>query len=129
MSGTAPNLRRVTSRCRGAMGRVVGMAAVLEFDDVTVRRGGREIVSHLSWTVNDGERWVVLGRNGAGKTTLVSLASARMHPTIGAVHILEEQLGKVDIFELRPRIGLSSATLAENIPADESVLNVVLTAS
>ncbi len=129
MSGTAPNLRRVTSRCRGAMGRVVGMAAVLEFDDVTVRRGGREIVSHLSWTVNDGERWVVLGRNGAGKTTLVSLASARMHPTSGAVHILEEQLGKVDIFELRPRIGLSSATLAENIPADESVLNVVLTAS
>ena len=111
------------------MGRVGGMAAVLEFDDVTVRRGGREIVSHLSWTVNDGERWVVLGSNGAGKTTIVSLASARMHPTSGAVRILEERLGAVDVFELRPRIGLSSAALAENIPADESVLNVVLTAS
>ena len=105
------------------------MASVLQFDDVTVRRGGRDIVSHLTWEVADGERWVVLGRNGAGKTTLVQLASARMHPTTGTVDVLEERLGKVDIFELRPRIGLASAALAEHIPADESVLDVVLTAS
>lgn len=111
------------------MGRVEGMAAVLSFDDVTVRRGGREILSHLTWEVGDGERWVVLGRNGAGKTTVVQLASARMHPTSGAVEILEERLGAVDIFELRPRLGLASAALAEAIPADERVLDVVLTAS
>ncbi|GMA31054.1 ABC transporter ATP-binding protein [Litorihabitans aurantiacus] len=103
--------------------------AALSFDDVTVRRGGREIVSHLTWEVEDGERWVVLGRNGAGKTTLVQLASARMHPTSGTVEVLEERLGRVDVFELRPRIGLASAALAEHIPPDESVLDAVQTAS
>ena len=38
-------------------------------------------------------------------------------------------LGAVDVFELRPRIGLASASLADRIPGDEVVHNVVVTAS
>jgi iron complex transport system ATP-binding protein len=38
-------------------------------------------------------------------------------------------MGAVDVFELRPRIGLSSAAIAERFPADELVGNVVVTAS
>lgn len=102
---------------------------VLALRDVTVRRGGTDIVSHLSWTVHDGERWVVLGSNGAGKTTVLQLAAARMHPTSGSVEVLGERLGAVDVFELRPRIGFASAALADRIPGDEKVLDVVLTAS
>lgn len=103
--------------------------AVLSLDDVTVRRGGRNIVDHVTWEVNEGERWVVLGRNGAGKTTILQLASARMHPTSGRVEILEDQLGRVDVFELRPRIGFASAALAQQVPGDEKAVDVVLTAS
>jgi len=43
--------------------------------------------------------------------------------------VLSEVLGAVDVFELRPRIGLASASLAERIPGDEVVHNVVVTAS
>jgi iron complex transport system ATP-binding protein len=43
--------------------------------------------------------------------------------------ILEEVLGTVDVFELRPRIGLTSAALAERIPRDEAVRDVVVSAS
>ncbi len=38
-------------------------------------------------------------------------------------------LGAVDVFELRPRIGLSSAALADRLPARETVRDVVVTAS
>lgn len=102
---------------------------VLALDGVTVRRGGKPIVNDVSWRVSDGERWVVLGRNGAGKTTILQLAAARMHPSEGTVDVLGERLGRVDVFELRPRVGFSSAALAERIPGDELVLDVVLTAS
>ena len=51
------------------------MTAVLDFADVTVRRGGRPCSTELTWTVEEDERWVVLGPNGAGKTTLLQLAS------------------------------------------------------
>lgn len=105
------------------------MTEVLALHDVTVRRSGNHILDEVSWTVHDTDRWVILGRNGAGKTTLLQIASARMHPTSGTADILGERLGRVDVSELRPRIGLASAALAETISAVETVEDVVLTAA
>lgn len=105
------------------------MVEVLNFRDVTVLRGGRPIVDRLDWRVTEDQRWVVLGPNGAGKTTILQLAGAQIHPTSGRVEVLGEALGSVDVFDLRPRIGLASASLAERIPADERVCDVVVTAA
>lgn len=105
------------------------MNSVLELTDVTVRRGQATLLDRVSWTVHEGDRWVILGANGAGKTTLVQLASAQTHPTDGSVTILGERLGVVDVFELRPRIGYTSAAIAERIPRDELVRDVVVSAS
>jgi iron complex transport system ATP-binding protein len=105
------------------------MREVLDLIAVSVVRDGATLLDDVTWTVREGERWVVLGPNGAGKTTLLQIAGARMHPTRGSATILGEQLGKVDVFELRPRIGLSSAAFAESLPPHESVGDVVLTAA
>lgn len=105
------------------------MSDVLALAGATVVRGESTLLSDVDWEVEEGQRWVVLGPNGAGKTTLLQLASARMHPTRGVVGILGEVLGAVDVFELRPRIGLASASLADRIPASERVADVVVTAS
>ncbi|GAB3294653.1 ABC transporter ATP-binding protein [Pseudoclavibacter terrae] len=105
------------------------MATVLEFNDATVVRNGRPILDHVTWSVDETERWAVLGPNGAGKSTLLSLASATQHPTTGEVDVLGERLGRTNVFELRPRIGVASSAMARRIPGDESVINVALTAS
>ena len=105
------------------------MAAVLEFAGVTVRKGRATLLDDIDWTVEEDERWVILGPNGAGKTTLLQVASAQLHPTTGLAGILEEELGTVDVFELRPRIGLTSASLADRIPRGETVRDVVVSAS
>ncbi|ROS74334.1 ABC transporter ATP-binding protein [Cellulomonas sp. PhB143] len=105
------------------------MSWVLDLQGVRVRRETTMILDGVDWQVAEGERWVILGPNGAGKTTLLQLASTRMHPTAGSVEILGERLGGVDVFELRPRIGLASAALADLIPRGETVRDVVLTAA
>lgn len=105
------------------------MGDVLEVKEATVRRSGRNILDHLDWDVNEGERWVVLGPNGAGKTTTIQLVSGRMHPTSGEVWIIGEKLGRVDVSELRPLVGLASASLDVKIPAGQRVLDVVRTAA
>lgn len=105
------------------------MGEILEFDDVTVRRGDKNILDSVAWSVAEGQRWVILGPNGAGKTTMMQLASAHLHPSSGTVRVLGERLGAVDVFELRPRIGMASASLADRIPLGERVLDVVLTAA
>lgn len=105
------------------------MASVLEFDDVSLTRDGTAILSHITWRVNADERWVVLGPNGAGKTTLLQVAAGMLHPSSGNAVVLDETLGKTDLFELRPRIGFASTALARRIPGNELVLDVVMTAA
>jgi ABC-type molybdenum transport system, ATPase component/photorepair protein PhrA len=104
-------------------------STVLQLSSVSVVRDGNAIVDDVDWTVTSDQRWVVLGPNGAGKTTLLQISAAAMHPTSGSVEILDEELGSVDLFELRPRIGFASTALAKRIPANETVLDVVLTAA
>ena len=102
--------------------------AVLQLLGVTVRRGTKTLLDRVDWTVEEDERWAVLGPNGAGKTTLLQIASAAMHPTSGEAYVFGERLGRVDVFELRPRIGFASAALAERIPRGELVSDVVVSA-
>ena len=101
---------------------------VVEIRDVDVVRGESHLLRSVDWTVRSDERWVLLGPNGAGKTTLLQLAAAQLHPTRGEVRILGETMGAVDVFELRPRIGLTSAALAQRIAPGERVGDVVVSA-
>lgn len=105
------------------------MASVLEFLDVSVVRGGNTILSSIDWRVNEADRWVILGPNGAGKTTLLQVAAAQIHPSSGSARVLDETLGRVDVFELRPRIGFASTALARKIPPAERVIDVAMTAA
>lgn len=105
------------------------MASALSFTDVSILRNGKTILDSATWEVQPDDRWVILGPNGAGKTTLLQLAAALIHPSRGSVSILGERLGRVDVFELRPRIGLASSAMAKRLPASESVLDIVMTAA
>jgi iron complex transport system ATP-binding protein len=105
------------------------MAAVVDLAGVTIVRNGSTLINDINWEVDESDRWVIIGPNGAGKTTLLQVISAEIHPTSGVAGLLGEVLGTVDVFELRPRIGLTSAALAERIPRSERVHDVVVSAS
>jgi iron complex transport system ATP-binding protein len=102
---------------------------VLKLRGVSVRRDTSLLLRNVDWTAHADERWILIGPNGAGKTTLLQVASTMLYPTEGTVDVLGERLGDTDVFELRPRIGLSSAALAERVPTGEKVIDLVLTAS
>jgi iron complex transport system ATP-binding protein len=104
-------------------------AEVLRLSGIGVRRGPVRVLAGLSWTVRAGESWVVIGPNGAGKTTLLQLAAGLAEPTEGSAEILGEPLPQADLADLRSRIGLCSAAVADLIPAAEKVIDLVLSAS
>ena len=103
--------------------------SVVHMSHVSLRRGQNLLLDDVSWHVQEGERWIVMGPNGAGKSTLINIAAARTHPTAGNVAILGEVLGAVDVFDLRPSIGLSSTLLAQQVPGGETIRDLVVTAA
>ena len=102
---------------------------VVRLRGVGVRRGGSVLLRDVDWTVHDDERWVIIGPNGAGKTTLLQVIACQLFPSEGSAEILGDRLGETDVFELRPRIGLASASLADRVPPAEKVIDLVLTGS
>ena len=104
------------------------MSRVLDFNNVTVFRDKKPVLSNVDWQVESNQRWVIIGPNGAGKTTLLRVAAAQIQPSTGTAIVLGQTLGKVNVFELRTRIGFASNALSSHIPNSETVLNSVMTA-
>jgi iron complex transport system ATP-binding protein len=99
---------------------------VIALHGVGVRREGTVVLDEVDWTVQAGERWVVLGPNGSGKTTLLTLSGARLWPSSGVVEILGFRLGRVDVRTLRPRISLVSGSVTRQLRADLPARDVVV---
>ena len=57
----------------------------LAVSGVRVDFGATTVLTDVTFTVEKGDRWGVIGRNGTGKTTLFKLITGELEPTVGAV--------------------------------------------
>ncbi|MEK8097136.1 ABC transporter ATP-binding protein [Morganella morganii] len=60
---------------------------VFEIDDISYGIDGKDLVSHFSAQVNQGDKIALVGPNGCGKTTLLKLMLGDLQPDDGSVHI------------------------------------------
>jgi ABC transport system ATP-binding/permease protein len=51
---------------------------VIDLEDVSVRVGQRELLSHVTWQLGPGDRVAVIGVNGTGKTTLLRILAGTL---------------------------------------------------
>jgi iron complex transport system ATP-binding protein len=99
---------------------------LIKLDGISVVRNKNPILTDIDWTMQDGENWAVIGENGAGKSFLLRLLSAQMFPSSGKVKVFGEEFGKVDMWELRKKIGLVSDSLQKRQHDHTKVLDVAL---
>ena len=104
-------------------------AEVLRLRGVSVRYDRSMLLRDVDWTVRSDESWVIVGPNGAGKTTLLQVAATLLEPTEGTVEVLGERTDETDLADLRTRIGMASSAIADLVPPEEKVIDLVLTAS
>ena len=99
--------------------------SALELRDVSYVAGGKKILDSISWTVQSGEHWAILGPNGSGKTTLLRIASGYLWPNCdGEVFRKGETLTYLP--ELRKSIGWVTGSLVNQIPFAELALDTVV---
>src|SRR5499427_6827402 len=103
-------------------------AEVLYLRGVGVYRDRSMLVRDVDWTVRDDESWVIVGPNGAGKTTLLQIAAGLIPPTEGVAVVLGEVVDDADLQDLRSRVGIASAAVAEQVPCGEKVIHLVMIA-
>lgn len=103
------------------------MDSLCHFQNITVMRGGRPVLDHLSLQINRGEKLAILGPNGCGKSTLIKTILKELFPVHGAdssATVMGQP--KWDLFELRKYLGVVSGELQRESWRDISVQQMVV---
>lgn len=100
---------------------------MISLQDITFRRGDRQILNGINLHMNKGEHWVILGRNGCGKTTLLEMMNGYEFPTSGKIDVLGNRYGECDVREVRKAIGYISQSVMEKLTLRDPVWEVVAT--
>src|SRR5437879_11053669 len=95
--------------------------AVIEVCGLHIRRGKTTILHSVSWSVERGQHWVILGANGSGKTSLLSALTGYLTPSGGQIAVLGQRYGETDWRELRKRVGLVSSSVRQRMPEFEQI--------
>ncbi len=84
------------------------------------------ILKDVTWQVNPGEHWCMVGLNGSGKTSLLNIINGYIWPTSGTVSVLGKKFGEYDLRELRKEIGWVSSSLQQKLYGNETAVQIVL---
>ncbi|MFE4242474.1 ABC transporter ATP-binding protein [Peribacillus butanolivorans] len=102
---------------------------VISLKNINWKRNGNQILNGVSWKVQTGEHWALLGLNGSGKTSLLKMITGYQWPNSGGeVSVLGNIFGKTNIPELRKSIGWVSSSLDQEYQSrpNDTALEVVL---
>ena len=98
---------------------------ILSVSGLNVTRRGTKILRGVTWTVNAGEMWTILGANGSGKTSLLSCLTGFLTPAAGVVTVLGETYGASDWTQLKKRIGLVSSSVRQRVEDTERPREII----
>jgi iron complex transport system ATP-binding protein len=98
---------------------------VFAVDNLRVERDA-VILRRVSWRVERGQHWVILGANGSGKTSLLSALTGYLVPTSGEMQIGAARFGGANWREVRTAVGLVSTSLGQQIEPEQTAREVVL---
>ncbi|WP_322922434.1 ABC transporter ATP-binding protein [Paenibacillus campi] len=99
---------------------------IIDMQHVNWQRETGTIIHDISWQVQPGEHWCLLGLNGSGKTTLLNMINGYIWPTTGKIAVLGETYGEVDLREHRQKIGWVSTSLQQRLHGRDTAESIVL---
>ena len=82
------------------------MKKAVEIKSLSFSYNDNEILKNLSFSVSEGEFFVIIGPNGSGKTTLVKIIAGILKPKKGDIQILDHPLKQYVRKELAKTIAL-----------------------
>lgn len=78
---------------------------MIDFQNVSVKRGGRLVLDDLTIDLAEGEHTVLLGKSGSGKSTLLRLINRLLEADSGRIRVFGQDVRHWDPHALRRRIG------------------------
>ena len=72
--------------------------SIIEFENVSLSYGNRQILENISFKINEGQIFGMLGPNGVGKSTIFNLITGLISPGNGNIKIAGESVNDYPIY-------------------------------
>ena len=72
--------------------------SIIEFKNISLSYGNRLILDNISFKINEGQIFGMLGPNGVGKSTIFNLITGLINPGSGKIKIANEDVTKFPIY-------------------------------
>ena len=72
--------------------------SIIEFNNISLSYGNRLILDNLSFKINQGQIFGMLGPNGVGKSTIFNLITGLVNPNSGKIKILGQDVNNYPIY-------------------------------
>ena len=101
---------------------------LLDFQGVTVVRGGKKILNNIVLRIYPGEHVAILGPNGAGKSSLIKTITKEFYPLPKSRNFSCKIWGqdRWNVFNLRSTLGIVSSGLQDSFACDMTGMEAVL---
>lgn len=102
------------------------MTAAVEYRNVKMAYGEREIIPDLSLAIDRGEFITIIGSSGCGKTTILKMANGLVMPTGGDVLVNGQSVKDADLVALRRTIGyaIQGSALFPHLTVEKNIAYV-----
>ena len=104
----------------------LALPPILELENINVFVQRHQVLHNISWAVEKGQNWAVLGENGSGKTTLLRCIWGEEHQALGGKLAWFGNSGPIDLPKLHKHLGLVSDRLQNSIPPELLAENIVV---
>ena len=72
--------------------------SIIEFENVSLAYGNRLILDNISFKINEGQIFGMLGPNGVGKSTIFNLITGLINPKHGKIKINGQDVSQYPIY-------------------------------
>ena len=105
---------------------LTGKISTIEFRNVSISLGGRDILKNINLKIHRGEKVAIVGDNGSGKTTIINLLLRFCEPTKGEILVDDIPISEYNVEDYRQKfsvvtqdIHLFKGTVKDNITFDK----------
>jgi len=99
---------------------------VLEVQNLYSKRGIKNILKDISFSVGTKEHTILFGLNGCGKTTLLATIAGYMGYTSGEIKLWDQLMTEENTVSLRRQVGFVSNSYFDRCYRKENILSIVL---
>ena len=99
---------------------------MVEFDSVSIRFEGHQVLTDVTFSVQHGETRILLGPAGVGKSVLMKLANGLIEPDSGDIRVFGRSLREMtqrELFEMRAHVGMvfQESALFDSLNVEDNV--------